>query len=273
MILIIVLIVIGLFLALKFYNKFKFPKLGALTLVSGGVKTGKSTFSVALAIKEYKSAKRSVKIANFFRTLFNRPLLEEPLLYSNVPLALPYVPITDKLIRREERFRYGSVIYIQEASLLADSTLIKDTALSFDILLWCKLIGHETKGGKVLLDTQTISDIHFGIRRNLSSYFYIHHLTKWLPGFLVAHIQEERYSEDTSVVNVNNGDVEDNLKRVLIPKSTWKYFDSYAYSVLTDNKPVNADVVKNNKFTTDLKARKIFSFRKEVNDLNEKENC
>lgn len=54
-ILIYVLIGVGLFLiAFWILKTFKFPKLGCLTLISGGVKTGKSTFSVALAIRQYK---------------------------------------------------------------------------------------------------------------------------------------------------------------------------------------------------------------------------
>lgn len=241
----------------------KTVKVGSMCLISGGVKTGKSTFSVWLACKEIKKRQRKIKIKNFFCKLLNKPLFDMPLLYSNIPLTVPYVPLTDKLLLREERFVYGSVIYCCEASLIADSMLIKDKELNERLLMFNKLIGHETKGGCVIYDTQCISDVHYSIKRCLSEYFYIHHLTKWLPFFLIAHVKECRYSEDGSVIQTENEDTEEKLKKVIISKNTWKKFDCYCYSVLTDNLPVVKDTVE----TTDLKARKILSFKKDNKQL------
>lgn len=263
-----ILIAVALFFVFKFLNKFKVPKVGAMALVNGGVKCGKSTFSVALARREYKSRVRSVKFKNFFRKIFNKELIEMPLLYSNVPLGMPYVELTDDLLLRKKRFVYGSVIYCQEASLVADSQLLRDMDLNERLLLFNKLIGHETKGGCIIYDTQCISDLHYSIKRCLSEYFYIHHLTKWIPFFLVAYVQECRFSEDNSVLTTNTNDIEDNLKRVIIPKSTWKYFDCYCYSTLTDNLPVEKKVIENNKQTKDLKANKIISFRPNFKKFN-----
>ena len=110
LIIFIIICVAWFFLDKFVLSKFKVPKIGALALVTGGVKCGKSTMSVAIVRKEYKARRRSVKIKNFFRKLFNKPLLEMPLVYSNVPLAMPYVPLTDDLLLRKKRFVYGSVI-------------------------------------------------------------------------------------------------------------------------------------------------------------------
>ena len=67
------LIVVGFFLVLFLINKilkrFKVPKIGSLALVTGGVKCGKSTTSVALVMSEYRSRVRCVKFRNFFRKL------------------------------------------------------------------------------------------------------------------------------------------------------------------------------------------------------------
>lgn len=272
-----ILICVALFFVRRFLNKFKIPKIGSLCLVSGGVKTGKSTLSVAIVRSEYKKRVRQTKIKNFFNKMFKKPLIELPLIYSNVPLGMPYVPLTDDLLQRKTRFVYNSVIYLQEASLVADSQLIRDMDLNERLLLFNKLIGHETKGGVLIYDTQTISDCHYSIKRCLSNYFYIHHLVKWIPFFLIAYVQEYRYSDDNSVIGVNNVDTEDTLKKVIIPKSTWKYFDCYCYSVLTDNLPVEKDVILNNKNTKNLKAKKILSFRQnfknmEVVDNEKKDN-
>ena len=262
-----------LFFVMKFIKKFKVAKIGSLCLVNGGVKCGKSTLSVSIVRSEYKSRVRRVKFMNFFKKLFHKPLKELPLIYSNVPLACPYVPLTDDLLLRKTRFVYGSVIYCQEASLVADSQLIKDMDINQRLLLFNKLIGHETKGGVVVYDTQCINDLHYSIKRCLSNYIYVHHLVKWIPFILIAYVEENRYSDDNSVVNVQDKDVEEKLRKIIISKRNWKYFDCYCYSVLTDDLPVEKTVVKNNLQTQDLKARRILSFRLSLKGVNhEKEN-
>lgn len=270
-----ILICIALFFIRKFMNKFKLCKIGSLSLVTGGVKCGKSTLSTYMAISTYKQVKRKVKIKNFFRKLFKKELIEEPLLYSNVPLACDYVQVTEDLLLRKKRFRYGSVILIQEASLLADSQLIRDMDINSRLLMFNKLIGHETLNGCIIYDTQSISDCHYSIKRCLSNYFYIHHLVKWIPFFLIAYVQEFRYSDDNSTISISEKDTEDTLKKVIIPKSTWKYFDCFNYSSFTDNLPVVDNVIQNDK-KSNLKSKTIVSFRKDFNkecDIDEKKKC
>ena len=260
-----ILIAIVIFLVNKVLKNFKIPKLNSLVMVTGGVKCGKSTLSVHMAISTYKKRVRSIKFKNFFRKIFHKKPLELPLLYSNVPLAINYVPITLQMLLRRERFVYGSVVYLQEASLVADSQLIKDKDLNNNLLLFFKLFGHESKGGTCIVDTQCIGDVHYSLKRSLSEYYYVHHLSKWIPFFLVAYVVESRYSDDGTVLVAGDKDTEENLKRVIIPKRAWKYFDCYSYSSLTDNLPVSNNVVKNNLQTKDLKALDIVSFRPEFN--------
>lgn len=265
-----ILICIALFFVNKFLNKFKVPKLNSLVMVTGGVKCGKSTLSVHMAISTYKRNLRRVKFKNFFRKIFHKPQLELPLLYSNVPLAIKYVPVTRDMLLRRERFVYGSVVYIQEASLVADSQLIKDKDLNNQLLLFFKLFGHESKGGTCILDTQCIGDVHYSLKRSLSEYFYVHHLVKWIPFFLIAYVVEDRYSDDGTIITTETRDTEETLKKVIIPKKSWKYFDCYSYSVLTDDLKVSKSVVNNNLQTIDLKAYNIVSFRDEFNVKKEK---
>lgn len=248
----------------KFYSKFKCPKIGGLTLVNGGIKTGKTTFAVYLAYSNYKRAVRSWKIRSYFQKLLGRKVDEEPLLYSNIPLNIPYVKLTDDLIMERQRFRFKSVVFVDEASLLADSQLYKDMKTNELLAMFTKLFGHSTHGGSIVFNTQAIADLHYSIRRNLSEYYYVHHLEKHFPFVLIAKVREERYSEDGAVVNNYNEDVEESLKKVLMPKSIWKKFDAYAFSFLTDNLPV-ADKVIYTK-NKDLKARDIVTFRKFVNE-------
>lgn len=259
LILILLIVALVLFVAHKILSKFKMPKVGAMCLISGGVKTGKTTFGVALAIDKYKRTLRSWKIKSFLCDILNREKPEKPLLYSNIPLKVPYVPITKDLLTRKKRFRFGSVVYVCEASLVADSQLIKDMDLNNNLLLFNKLIGHSLHSGHsaLIYDTQTIADVHYSVKRCLSEYFYVHHLVKWIPGILIAYIREERYSEDGSVISTYDKDVEETLKKVIIKKSTWKKFDSCCYSIMTDNLPCEDKIVE----VDDLKAKDIVSFR------------
>lgn len=244
----------------------KVPKCGNMVLTTGGVKTGKTTFSVHMVLKTLKKQRRKVKVQNFFIKIFkalklksfeNTQSKEMPLLYSNIPLQVPYVPLTQELIQRQERFVYGSVIYVCESSLVADSMSFKDDILNENMLLLNKLIGHETKGGYIFYDTQAINDNHFAIRRCLSTYFYIHHTVK-IPFFLLMYVRELKYSDDNTSVNTFAEDVEDSLKLVIVPKSVWKKFDCYCYSILTDDLPVNNNVVE----AESLKASDIITFKK-----------
>ena len=216
--------------------------------------------SVYLAYRTLKKARLKVRIHNALVKLLHlrKPLKDRPLLYSNIPLLIPYVPLTEELLKRQARFVYGSVIYVCESSLVADSMAYKDDFVNEQLLLFNKLIAHETKGGYLFYDTQSIGDNHFAIRRCLSTYFYIHHSIKWVPFFVIAYVREMKFSDDNSAVNTFETDIEDTLQRVIIPKKVWKMYDCYCYSSLTDDLPVVAAEV----VSKSLKARNVISFKK-----------
>lgn len=268
---IIIIFLVGA-IVLYFYIKhhYKIPKTGSMVCVTGAVKSGKSTFSLALAYKQYKRALRSVKFRNWFRRKLKIEYQEElPLFYTTIPVAVPHVLLTKELLLREERFAYKSVIWVDEASLLADSQFCKDKDINDNLLMFNKLIAHETRGGKIIYNTQSIGDLHYSIKRCLSEVYYVHETYRWLPFLLVCTVREERYAEDNTVTTTYNDDLEDSLKRVVISKKVWKLFDCYAYSVLTDNLPKNTNAVE----ATTLKANKVISFNpRHCVEVEEKEN-
>lgn len=262
------LLLIGVFLLWFFvFRKMKKINLGAVTTVVGGVKSGKSAVSVHLAIRQYRRNHFSWRVKRFFCKLFRRSLPEEPLLYSNIPLAkYPYVPLTTDVLLRKKRIRYKSVILMDEASLIADSMLIKDQKTSAELLLFCKLIGHESRGGNLIINSHCISDLHFAMKRTTSTYYYINDLRKF-PFICVSHCREERYSDDGSTINVYNEDVSETMLNIWFPKSVFKLYDCYAFSVLTDSLRVSSDVVRHSKKDS-LKVTEICSFRDVFQALN-----
>lgn len=251
------LLLIGLIILFVWLRrKFKTPVVGSMVCVTGGVKSGKSTFSLHLAYKQYKKNRRAVIIRNWFCKIFNKPLFEVPLFYSTVPVSFPHVLLTEELLTRKTRFAYKSVIWVDEASLLADSQYYKDVDINDKLMLFNKLIAHETKGGTLVYNTQSVQDLHYSVKRCLSETFYVHNTVKWIPFFLLVTVREERYSEDGTVINSYNEDVEQSLQRVIIPKSIWKKFDCYCYSTMTDGLDVDKNVVTSDN----LKAKRILSF-------------
>lgn len=281
----IILICIILFFINKFLSKYKYPKIGAIGVFVGGVKSGKSAISVGTAISYYKKAKRKwkiqkalIKVVNKFKkNKYEYP--EEPLLYSSIPLkGVPYTELTREHLLRQKRFNYKSIVLLDEASLIADSQLIKDKEINTQLLLFFKLFGHETHGGKCIINTHCISDLHYALKRTTSDYFYIHHLSV-NPLFTVTYLREERYSEDGTTVNTYNEDVEQSLKKCIMLKNIYKKYDPFTFSILTDDlKTENKTIYLGKKES--LKSEKIVSFRPEFYNLsrvkgenkNEKEN-
>lgn len=266
-----ILIIIGLVLLLVLYYKwFRVPTFGNLIVVSGAVKAGKSTMSFRLAQKQYQRQLWKYRFKRYIAFPICKKILrkdvskpEVPLFYSNIPCAVKnFSPLTEELILRTQRFRYGSVIYCDEASLVADSQLIKNIETNERLLLFNKLIGHETKGGYLIYNTQSIGDLHYAIKRCTGSYFYVHHNVK-LPGFVVMYFRELFFSDDmgtSSAINVSDKDIEHELRRIIVPKSVWKRFDCYCYSSFTDDLPVSDEVVVIQK-KDKKKVKEIVSFR------------
>lgn len=262
-IIILIFIAILLFLYLKFFT---IPKFSNLVLVTGGLKCGKSAFSLYSAIKVYKRNVRGWKIRNFLIkiiNIFKKNKLhedEKPVFYSNIPLqGIEYSTIDLDCIRLKKRLARKSVMFIDEASLFADSMSYKKID-SDEIMLFIKLYAHITHGGSLFFNTQCLTDLHFAIKRCVSSYYYIYHLTK-VPFFLIANVREMLYCGDTeNVVNTTSETLEDSTKMVLFSKSIFKKYDRYCYSCFTDNKELWIVPMSHTK-TDSLKTNYILSFK------------
>jgi len=254
------------FIYFKVRKKFKtLSPLSTITCCTGAVKTGKSTLATSLALRSYKKVLRAWKIRSFF----SRDDSDKPLLYSNIPLSCEYVPLTTDILLRKQKIVPKSVVLMDEASLIADSQFIKDQEANKQMLLFFKLFGHSTHGGTLVIDTQSIADLHYAIKRCINNYLYIQR-TRVYPLFLVMDVLEQRYSDDGTVVSNQTDDVDKNLRRVIIPKSVWKKFDCYCYSILTDNLPEFKCVVDGREHT--LKTKNIPSFRDWFGGKEEKNN-
>lgn len=251
---IILFLVLAIVLYVLYRKHFKILKVPSVCLITGGVKCGKSLLSVKLSIKDFKARHRKWW---FFRHILRDKKKEEPLYYTNVQISFGSIKrnkphrldrcirfVTLESLMRMERYNYKSVIYIQEASLMSDNMDFNNKIRNVELSLYAKLIAHETRGGALYLDTQSILDIHYSFKRVSSIYYFI----RKHVNFFLFHILWVR-----EMINTENGvnnftdDIETTSRMVLIPFWYHYKYNRYEFSYLTDDLPVSDKKnVKNN---------------------------
>lgn len=248
---------------LYFYLKyFKLIKLRNFSFCDGTLGSGKSFFSVYCAVKQYEKNCRIVMLQNFFRKILKKELLEKPLLYSNIKLKnIPFVLLDKNLLYRQNyRFAYKSVCLIDEMSLMADQMTYKDKELNERLSQFVKLFRHQTKGGYLIVNSQSVCDLHYTMKYSMSDYIYIHSRKSILRLFSILRLEERIYNADGTATQVNENDIEKKLKIVIIPNRYYKYYDTYCYSIFTDTLPIKNDVLLFDKKDS-LKADELISFK------------
>lgn len=249
---IVILLIVTVIVAIFVASRVKRLRYGNLTLITGGVKTGKTQLSVCLAVKQYKrQLAKWRKACRRARRRFE-PMPEKPLLYSNMPIGRrgdSYAPLTIDLVTLRKRFVPGSVVYYNEASLIAGSKDIKDEELNDHLLKFFKLCAHFTMG-YVFLDTQSPHDCHYTIKRSLSTYFTIYRRLT-LPFVSLLWLRENMLVDGDNTVAIEaQYDPQDSVLEGgkpmyfrVIRNKWWKYYDQYAYFSLVEHLPVENGTV------------------------------
>lgn len=238
------LILIGVAILLIFlWSKTKRLKIDNVYFISGGVKTGKTFISVALAIKTYKKNIRKWYIRSIFCKVLYKFTKKQrfyddskkPMLYSNIPLRyIKHNPLTIDIVERKVRIPNKSVVLIDETSLLADSMLFNKKEINDELLLFYKLFAHFTHGGTCIANSQSIADNHYSLKRCMSHYLYVNARKKY-PFVSIFQVRELLYSDDNSSVNTITRDLEKDTLKVWFLNRYYKYYDCYCYSIFTDS--------------------------------------
>jgi hypothetical protein len=232
-----IFIILGIVLLVIVLRLMRCPYIGCLTLFTGALKSGKTMTGLRCALKKYKWARICWHFKCAWRKLIKKPLPEEPRFYTNIPVAgVPYVMVTTDMLYRKVRLAYKSVMFLSETSLIADSMTIKDALLNEQINEFFKLYGHETHGGKCIIETQNVLDNHYAIKRCLTFYYNIDANFK-LPFFMLVRFYKVFYTDDKSVSSVVNLAQGVEYSYMLIPKSIFTRYDAYTYSAFTDGLP------------------------------------
>lgn len=257
---VIIILAIALIIFLVVYFKFKKLKLNTCVFVDGAPKTGKDLLCMKIIDKEIRKARFRVNLYNFF----HKKKKDMPLIYSNIPLyhKYGYVPLTNEIIHRQERIIDKSVVFIGEYSLFADSRLglkntKEDKTINDDLLLFHKLCGHQWNG-KLITNSQCVSDCHYANKRTLSNYYYILHSRKGLFHHFL-EVVELLNNEDTTTINTNEDIQNRKTYLIMVSKKYYKMYDYRAFEKLYEGLPYAKNVVYL-KPNNDLKVKTLTSF-------------
>lgn len=236
---VIILVLVGIFLLHLYRKHFKSIILPNVLLISGAVKSGKSLLSVHYARKVYRRNLFSYYVGCFFNKLFHLGKdLEKPMLYSNIKLArTDFNLLSMDIILRKVRIPAKSVVLMDEASLIADSMMYQDKEINNALTLFVKLFAHYSHNGTLIINTQSVADLHYSFKRCINQYLYVSKRLK-LPFVSVLWVREMFYASDNNTINTSNSDVDDGLKKILIWNSSYRLYDSLCYSSFTDYLPV-----------------------------------
>lgn len=254
-------------IALIVFYKHTFKKLlvPCVCLITGAPKTGKTLLSVKLSTKDYIHR----YIIWWIKTKIFRKKIEMPLFYTNGYVNFGKIwhkldanirKVTLDTLMRDTRFAYGSVILIQECSLLADNMDFNNKVRNVQLSLFNKIIGHSTKGGALYYDTQSSFDTHYSIKRVASTFFFIEKSKNFFL-FRILYVRE-CINQDIGV-NTFQSDTDDTMKLVFVPFWYYKRYNRYEYSYLTDDLEVS-----NELYNSDTK--ELTSFNPLYNELGDK---
>lgn len=246
---IILLVIAIVIVVILIKRKLKTIKIPAVFLITGAVKTGKTFLSVHLAIKQYKKNLRKWRIKKILCAILRRDAPLKPMLYSNIPLRWTrHNQFTIDILLRKVRIPDMSVVLLDEASLVADSMLFGNKDINAKLLLFVKLFSHYSHGGNLIINTQAISDLHYSFKRSLNNYLFIYSHTK-LPFITIMKVREMIYSDDNNTMNDFHEDLELSMRTILVFNKNYRKYDSYCYSIFTDELPYQV------KYDTELLTR------------------
>lgn len=249
---------------------------GKILLITGALKTGKSVSSFAQAKRTYQKSLWQWR----FKRIFDKTL-EKPILYCNIQTNFPPTYrvcwLKEEHLRRTAKLAWGCTVLIDEMSMIARSTDCKDKSIEDALVDFIKLFAHECNG-KLICNTQALSDCHFAVKRCIGDYLYIEKKMPFIGGYLLLvgfyrnSVVEGMGDTNAAAAGltplrlakgVRNNDTVSNRQWIYVPNKTFNYFSSTTYSGLTDHLPM---INEEQERTMNLKTYKIMSLRRKTDD-------
>lgn len=266
-----ILFIVILILMIWYYKRCKKFYFDSALITLGAIGVGKTSFDVRVIyfdiIKAHHIWYRRTHIWNKSRLLTKLFRIsdneEEPFVYSSIPLYSNYKkkelfkfykPLTNEIILREKRPNFKSIIFIDESSLVANSFsgIVNKSnpdaqSINEHLTLFLKLVRHELHGcyrnfffrgyPNIVVNTQSKNDNHFAFDRAMTQALYI---TKSINILFLRLI----WVRDVVLVDSIENNFEDDIKEdkssrfFIMSRNIFNKYNSYAYSFLTDDLPI-----------------------------------
>lgn len=228
-IIIIIIVAFILYRVIKPYVQ----RYDSVLLYTGGLGSGKSLISSSMAIRLLRKNRLKVKLHNLaqrFKKKNKRDYKPKPLLYSSIPLRISKNDWSISLDPKTPLLNLGvvekSVIYIDEVSLYIDQMTIK-YCNSDNLEEFITLARHYTKGGYIVLNSQSSNKCNFHIRYCVNNIINLFDFKK-IWRFYFVKVRNISNAED--ITTIEHGNKEDNYSTLFGFIPFRRRYDTYCYS-------------------------------------------
>lgn len=225
-------------------------KIDTITAFTGGLGSGKTLLSTRLALKLYRKnvwkyyTKKKLwnSCLNLFRRQKNKVAfcVEKPKLYSNIPILLDKKKrvFCDRLdiniLLLQERMPLHSVILIDEIGSFASQFDYKEKNVIKVFDEFVRFFRHYSQNGYMVVNDQCSENINLVIRRrinkvnNLSNCLVLWRFVFYYQRYI--NVSEEIKTIDTSELQTNKNDTQDNMNFKISFLWNKNIYDSLCYS-------------------------------------------
>ena len=266
---VLLLILVGLYIAAKIYAKFYFISVDNTLMLSGAPGTGKTNEGVKWALRLWKHNYRKVKRHNFWARIKRKEQLELPRLYSSIPIRIGkyskrrYNEMIKTLVEQtkleesylrenisrnkfsyklkpehlleQERMNLRSVIFVTELGKIASQFHWSNENVQKHLDDFISMWRQYGQGGYVVVDDQSSDNIVVQIRRRLGTVINMLHFRKFWKIYWVK-MRNITISEDIKTVEEDSA--EDNMRwRLSMFPLFHRNYDTYAFSKRYDTVP------------------------------------
>lgn len=225
-----------------------------IVLFSGAPGTNKTYLCVKYAIRRYNKQVFKYKLKKFKNKLFfwqKSEELEEPRLYSNIPIKLSKSEWSYKLDKEHlllvKKINKGSVIVLDEIGEVADQYSYNNVLVQVNFQELIRFVRHYGQEWYIYTTDQAIENVVVQVRRRLALNLILYKLRKYPFRFFKVLLKEE-------IINSPAMSLVPNEKVYYVfgryRKVKKKYYDTYCYS--DRYKPTKDDSEKWNGYKTDV---------------------
>lgn len=227
-----IIIVILIVVAIIMWRSYSFNTFDTVVAFTGGLGSGKSFMSVAMAVKLLRRQRFKVKLHNF---LHPKDKWERPILYSSIPVRVKRKEmatiLTDGHLLLQERIIPNSVVFIDEIGGYCSQFDYRATNTDiFDEFV--RFFRHYTKGGYLVVNDQCSENIVLQVRRRLNTVYNLMGFRMWpcryLPLFYTVKVRNITVSEE--IKTIEEQDTEDNMTTYFGIVPFLRRYDTHCYS-------------------------------------------